>query len=96
MKALNTTPRIGRDPSLNRELMEHATLVNALSDGRIAATTARNEPPTLGSYMRGDFVRNSEPMEAGTPGSRHVIAGWICVASGSPGTFVQARFLTGN
>ena len=96
MKALNTTPRIGHDPSLNRELMEHATLVNALSDGRIAATTARNAPPTLGSYMRGDFVRNSEPMEAGTPGSRYVIAGWICVASGDPGTFVPARFMTGN
>ena len=96
MKALNTTPRIGRDPSLNRELMEHATLVNALSDGRIAATTARNAPPTLGSYMRGDSVRNSEPMEAGSAGSKYVVYGWLCVSSGTPGTFVEARFLTGN
>ena len=96
MKALNTTPRIGRDPSLNRELMEHATLVNALSDGRIAATTARNAPPTLGSYTHGDFVRNSEPMEAGSAGSKYVVYGWLCVSSGTPGTFVEARFLTGN
>ena len=96
MKALNTTPRIGRDPSLNRELMEHATLVNALSDGRIAATTARNAPPTLGSYTRGDFVRNSAPAELGSASSKYVIDGWTCVAGGTPGTWVQKRSLTGN
>lgn len=96
MKALNTTPRIGRDPSLNRELTEHATLVNALAAGRIEAVDARASVPTAGSHKQGDFVRNSAPVEAGTAGSKYVVFGWLCVASGTPGTFVQARFLTGN
>ena len=96
MKALNTTPRIGRDPSLNRELTEHATLVNALAAGRIEAVDARASVPTAGSHKHGDFVRNSAPTEAGSAGSKYVVFGWLCVASGTPGTFVQARFLTGN
>ena len=96
MKALNTTPRIGRDPSLNRELTEHATLVNALAAGSIDAVDARASAPAAGSHKHGDFVRNSVPTEAGTAGSKYVVFGWLCVASGSPGTFVQARFLTGN
>lgn len=96
MRALNTTPRIGRDPSLNRELTEHATLVNALAAGSIDAVDARASAPAAGSHKQGDFVRNSAPTEAGSAGSKYVVYGWLCVASGTPGTFVQARFLTGN
>ena len=96
MKALNTTPRIGRDPSLNRELTEHAKLVNALAAGRIEAVDARASVPTAGSHKHGDFARNSAPAEAGTAGSKYVVYGWLCVSSGTPGTFVEARFLTGN
>lgn len=96
MKALNATPRIGRDHSLNRELTEHATLVNALAAGSIDAVDARASAPAAGSHKLGDFVRNSAPTEAGSAGSKYVVYGWLCVASGTPGTFVQARFLTGN
>lgn len=97
MKSLNTIPRIAQDPALVRELMEHALLVNALAESRIAsATNARASIPTTGKYMQGDFIRNSAPVEAGTAGSKYVVYGWLCVASGEPGTFVPARFMTGN
>ncbi|QJP10455.1 hypothetical protein [Pseudomonas multiresinivorans] len=95
---LNTTPRVGvADPLLQRELREHADMVNRLAEGRISAQySAVPSAPTAGVYFQGDFVANSAPTELGTAGSKYVIEGWVCVASGSPGTFVQKRFLTGN
>lgn len=95
---LNTTPRVGvNDPILQRELREHANQVNQLSEGRLVGTyNATTAVPTAGTYARGDFVRNSEPSELGAAGSKYVIFGWLNVAGGTPGTFVQCRFLTGN
>jgi hypothetical protein len=95
---LNTTPRVGTsDPVLQRELREHATQVNLLSEGRIAGFyTALTAAPTSGSWMQGDSVMNTAPSELGTAGSKYVIEGWTCVVSGTPGTWVQRRFLTGN
>lgn len=95
---LNTTPRVGTlDPVLQRELREHATQVNLLSEGRISGRyAALTAAPTSGSWMQGDSVKNSAPSEAGTAGSKYVIDGWTCVISGTPGTWVQRRFLTGN
>jgi len=94
----NTTPRVGtNDPILQRELREHATQINLLSEGRIAAKyTATTAAPTGGTYMQGDSVPNLTPSELGTAGSKYVIEGWVCVVSGTPGTWVQKRFLTGN
>ncbi len=98
MSRLNTTPRVGvNDPILQRELREHATQVNNLTEGRISAVTnATTAAPTTGPNQQGDFVRNSAPAELGSASSKYVIFGWVCVASGTPGTFVQCRFLTGN
>ena len=95
---LNTTPRVGiNDPLLTRELREHSTQVNQLSEGRIAANyTAATATPTTGLWARGDFVKNSAPSELGTAGSKYVVHGWQCVTGGEPGTWVQCRFLTGN
>lgn len=95
---LNLMPRVGMtDPLLTRELREHATQVNLLAEGRLSAIhNASTAPPTSGRYQAGDFVRNGAPVELGTTGSRYVIEGWLCVASGTPGTWVQKRFLTGN
>lgn len=95
---LNTTPRVGvNDPVLQRELREHATQVNLLSEGRLAAEYgATTAAPTTGTHARGDFVRNSEPSELGAASSKYVIYGWLCVTGGEPGTWVQCRFLTGN
>ena len=94
---LNVTPRVMRDPALERELREHATQVNMLSEGRLRAYyQARTAAPTTGDHAQGDFVRNSEPSELGSASSKYVIFGWICVSSGTPGTWVEMRFLTGN
>ena len=74
-----------------------AQRVNAVSDGRInAIDNAATAVPTTGMYAQGDFVRNLTPTELGAAGSRYVVVGWLCVAAGTPGTFVQQRSLTGN
>jgi hypothetical protein len=87
--------------SLKRRLYdvfrEIAVQVNAISDGAISgANNAATAAPTIGSHARGDFVRNQEPEELGTAGSKYVIYGWQCVVSGSPGTWKEMRFFTGE
>jgi len=80
------------------ELMRDiANQVNFLSEGRIAAHyAATTAAPTTGTYTQGDFVKNSEPAELGTAASKYFIDGWVCVSSGTPGTWVEKRCLTGN
>jgi hypothetical protein len=96
MKA-NVQPRIKSDPNLERELREHATLLNLITDGRLSGTNnATTAAPTTGSHARGDFVRNSQPSEAGAAASKYVILGWICTVGGTPGTWLPCRVLTGN
>lgn len=55
-----------------------------------------NAPPTSGDYVVGDRVINGLPVETGTAGAKYVINGWVCVTSGTPGTWVPMRTLTGN
>lgn len=88
-------------PALVRQIdnlwRQLAQQVNQLSEGQVvAAYNAATAAPTTGTYARGDFIRNSEPAELGTAGSRYVITGWVCTVSGTPGTWVQARALTGS
>lgn len=78
-------------------LREFARQLNGLSEDKIAAHHgALTTAPTTGTWMQGDYVTNSAPVEAGSAGSKYVINGWRCVASGTPGTWVQCRSLTGN
>lgn len=95
---LNTSPRVGvNDPALQRELREHAQQVNLMAEGRIAGFyQASTAAPTAGAWMQGDFFMNSTPTELGSVGSKYIIHGWRCTVSGTPGTWVQCRFLTGN
>lgn len=73
------------------------TQLNALSESKIVARyNARSSVPTTGQFFQGDFVPNSSPTELGAGGSKYVLLGWISVASGEPGTFVECRVLTGN
>jgi len=73
------------------------TAVNLLSEGRQVATyNATTAAPTTGSHALGDFVLNSAPSELGGGGSKYIIHGWRCTVAGTPGTWVQCRFLTGN
>lgn len=84
----------GRMVELLREL---ENLLNSLAEERINAHYgARTSAPTTGFWKQGDFVRNSSPAEAGSGGSKYVVFGWICTASGEPGTWLPARVLTGN
>lgn len=94
----NTSPRVGvNDPVLQREMREHATQINLVSEGRISGFyTALTAAPTSGDWMQGDSVRNTAPVELGAASSKYIIWGWTCIASGTPGTWVQNRFLTGN
>ena len=94
---VNTTPRIAGDPALFAELRTHALQINAISEGRLAGSyNAQAAAPTTGTYAQGDFIRNSAPAELGAAASKYVIFGWVCTVAGTPGTFLQCRFLTGN
>ena len=74
-----------------------AKQVNDLTEGRRAAVTnAATVVPTTGTYAQGDFVRKSNPVEAGAVLAKYVIDGWTCIGGGTPGTWVERRFLTGN
>lgn len=74
----------------------HARWLSLLTTGRIAAHPRFTAAPTGGTWTQGDFVRNAAPTELGAGGSKYVILGWSCIASGTPGTWVQCRCLTGN
>lgn len=94
---LNNTPRKPVDAETDVWYRQIAKQVNGLSEGRISAShSALTAAPTGGTWAAGDFVRNSAPSEAGTAGSKYVNVGWVCVTGGSPGTWVQCRYLTGN
>lgn len=77
-------------------LREHALLLNDLAAGRIAAHPTATAAPTGGTWAQGDFVRNSAPSEAGSASSKYVVLGWVCTVSGTPGTWLECRVLTGN
>lgn len=76
--------------------------VNNLSEGKISARyNAQSTVPsgTAVAYATGDFVPDSNCTVRASvaPGvaASYVRLGWVCIASGTPGTFVEARVLTG-
>lgn len=89
--------QVGLSRRLYELFRQISNQVNGLSEGSIVANyNADTTAPTTGTYYQGDFIRNSTPVEAGTAGSKYVVYGFICVSSGSPGTWVEQRMLTGN
>ena len=94
---LNISPRDHCDANESRWRRDVAAQVNALSEGQIsAAYTARAAVPVTGAWSAGDTVRKLDPVEDGGVGSKYIITGWVCVASGEPGTWLEMRVLTGN
>ena len=94
---ISTTPRAQVDQETARWMREVAKQINALAEGRaVALYQSASSAPTTGTYAQGDFVANNTPTELGTAGSKYVIDGWKCVIGGTPGTWVQCRYLTGN
>jgi hypothetical protein len=63
-----------------------------LDDDTLYAAAA----PTTGTWAAGTFLKNLHPVESGIAGSKYVVSGWSCLASGTPGQWVQMRALTGN
>ena len=102
MKLQTDNYRFGSDlPSMAKALTQIlpaiATQVNAVSEGRVTGShNALQAAPTTGLWMQGDFVRNLKPVVLGAAGSQYIVTGWICTASGQPGTWVQCRSLTGS
>lgn len=65
-------------------LTQIARQVNGVTEGGISAIhSARIAAPTTGTWAQGDFVRNSAPVDS----SGTTVIGWLCVASGTPGTW---------
>lgn len=99
--SLPSVPESNYDRGLQQALMpllrNAAIKVNQIGDGRIAGfDEVRVAAPTSGAWQQGDQVKNVAPAELGSPGSRYVLLGWVCVVSGTPGTWQQMRVLTGN
>lgn len=98
---IQDNPHIPLDTALGRQLHHlHALLasqINQLSEGRLAARyNAATAAPTTETWQQGDFITNSAPTEQGAATAKYVILGWVCIASGTPGTWVECRTLTGN
>lgn len=65
-------------------LTQLARQVNGMTEGSIAAVhNALTAPPTTGTWAQGDFIRNSAPINV----SGSTTLGWLCVTSGTPGTW---------
>lgn len=93
---ISKTPRKNVDAETAQWMREVANQINGLSEGRaVALYQSASSAPTTGTYAQGDFVTNNTPTELGTAGSKYVIRGWICTVGGTPGTWVECRFLTG-
>ena len=73
--------------------------INRLSEGRIYQNYNAAAAAPTGStvaYQIGDFIRNTTPTPTGGAGSEYVVYGFVCVGAGTPGTWREARVLTGN
>ena len=93
----NKTPREYNALTFAEILGNIETSYNLLAEEKIVAHyRAHTAAPTTGDWAQGDFVRNSTPSELGSASSKYVILGWICTVSGTPGTWLQCRVLTGN
>jgi len=100
MSKLFLTVRI--PPDYNRQawfdiLRQIERQVNGLSEGFIEAHySSFTSAPTSGTHNQGDFIRNSTPNVLGEAPTQYIIHGWVCVASGEPGTWKECRFSIGN
>jgi hypothetical protein len=97
---LNSKYKLGAEYNRNTlepVIQEIEQKVNAIGEGLQEGThNAYTAAPTTGDHAIGDFVLNSNPSEAGGAGAKYIIHGWRCTASGTPGTWLECRFLTGN
>lgn len=92
-------PETYRKSDLFKILTEIDSQVNGLSEGRVSSNyNAQTAIPTSSvvPYSKGDRIWKSNVTVQGTVGAQYVTVGWICTASGTPGTWVEMRTLTGG
>ena len=93
------SPVVALTTALTKALKPMVDQINAVSSGQAsAAFNATTAAPVGGktTYAKGDFIKNSNPVEQGAAGSEFIIIGWICTVGGTPGTWKQCRVLTGD
>lgn len=98
---LPQNPESAYDRALNQKLYDYLrplfNKVNGLASGSFSAVdNAYTAAPTTGTWAKGDRITNSNPTELGAATAKYVIIGWICTVSGTPGTWLEMRTLTGN
>lgn len=97
MKLPNNVDFPGLPIGLIRYLRDIARQVNGITEGHgYAFHGAMTAAPTTGTWAISDVIKNSAPSVAGAAGSQYVVTGWICTVSGTPGTWVEMRTLTGT
>jgi parallel beta-helix repeat protein len=69
---------------------------NNIHDNGIQSWDSAGSMPITGQWRAGDRVENMRPVEQGASPNKYVVTGWVCTASGSPGTWVEMRSPTGR
>lgn len=59
-------------------LIMYSTTLYPIAPG--IRVTSGTEPPSTGTWNRGDICLNTQPSSGGVPG-------WVCVSGGNPGTW---------
>lgn len=78
-----------------------ARKVNGLSSGAFSAVDGvGTSAPASGTWAKGDFIRNSNPTEAGSTPDKYIIWGWVRLTDGSGNVlntdWFEVRTFTGN
>jgi hypothetical protein len=71
-------------------------ITTAAPSSGIPSTPAGSDPYFSQAWQVGDIIFNTAPSELGTTSSKYVVNSIVCTSSGSPGTWLQMRTLTGN
>jgi hypothetical protein len=97
---LNETIQLSKETliqSLYEILQASARKINGLAAGAYSARDNQlSAAPTTGTWAKGDFVENSNAVEAGSSPNKYILIGWRCTVGGTPGTWLECRVLTGN
>lgn len=94
---LQLDPRLPTDlPMLIRRLYDLFREIAISVNGSSMWDTQSTAAPTSGNWAQGNMCKNTAPVEAGAATAKYVVVGWVCTASGTPGTWLPMRTLTGN
>lgn len=62
----------------------------------VTADVGANGIPTAGAWTKNQRHDNINPGVLGAATSQYIVSGWLCTVSGTPGTWVEQRTLTGT